>query len=72
MAGCAVGWLAVGGLRGWRFGRLVVWAVGGLDGWRFGRLAGCGVGELRGWRFTWLAVGDCRFPVGGWRLVVGR
>ena len=27
---------AVGGLGGWRFGRLAVWAVGGLGGVRFG------------------------------------
>ena len=49
---------SVGGLVGWRFGRLgfwrmAVWEVGGFGGWRFGRLAVC---DLGGWRFGRLAV----------------
>ena len=60
---------SVGGLVGWRFGRLgrlAVWSVGGLVGWefgRFGRLAVWSVGGLGGLA-VW-AVGGLRFTVGG-------
>ena len=62
LAGCAVGWLAVSGLGGWRFGRLAVWAIGGLRVWRVAGLASCAIGGLRGWP---LVIGDFRWVVGG-------
>ena len=70
---------AVGGLGGWRFGRLAVGGLGGwrlavwaVGGWRFGRLAVWAVWRLAvwavgGWRFGRLvvwAVGG----LGGWRF----
>ena len=78
------GWLfAVGGLGGWRFGRLAVCAVGGLRDWRSARLAVCeiadwclavagGLGVLRlavyVWRFTF---GGLRLAVCVWRFAFG-
>ena len=74
LAVCAAGGLRrVGGLGGWRFGRLAVWAVGGLGGWRFGRLAVWAVGGLGGWRFGRLAIGGWPiWTVCNWRFATLR